>query len=81
MRRDPCSIGSARRNEDPDRHGARIPTTFPRDPTSKPSLSVDRPDEIVHVDDVGLELDHQQRSTPRMPRQDVDHSPFAVDRE
>jgi hypothetical protein len=59
---------------------ADIPATFPRDLVGQSPLSIDRADQLVDVGDLGLQLDHEQSSPGRMPRQDVDDPALAVNR-
>ena len=61
--------------------GQRIPPAHARDLAGQAPLPIERPDELVHVDDIRLEFDDQQRAAARVPGEDVDHPAFAVDRE
>ena len=51
------------------------------DRPGQPPFSVHGPDQVVHVDDVGLELDDEKCAATRVPGEDVDHAAFAIDRE
>ena len=66
---------------DPDRHGLGHPAEPGRDLCCEPALPVDCADEVIDVDDVRLELDHEQGAMTGMPGQDVDDATLAVDRE
>ena len=81
MRRDPAAIRPTLTDDEPGRDRHRIPATLLRDPRRQPPLPVERPDQLVDVDDLRLELDDQQCAPTRMPGQDVDHAALAVDRE
>ena len=54
---------------------------FASDLTSQPPALIHLSHQLVDVDDVGLELDHDEGAQAAMPRQDVDHAALAVDRE
>ena len=84
--RDATAVGSAAGDDDPERDtrqwlAARNPASFDRDLDREPALPVGRAEEFVHIRDVGFELDDQQRPQARVPREDVDDTAFAVDRE
>jgi len=57
MRRDPCAIGPTGGNDDPDRHSCWIPAALTSDSGRDPAFLMDTADQVVDVDDVGLQLD------------------------
>ena len=59
----------------------RIPATSCNDPWREPALPIQGPDQLVDVDDVRLQFDHEEGASTWMPRDDVDDAPFRVDRE
>ena len=69
------------RDDHPHRHGLRAPSPPPHDLAGQSTLAIHRPDQLVDVHDVGLELDDEERLTPRVPGDDIDHASLAVDRE
>ena len=71
--------GSFRNRPAADRR--RRPSAFARDPRSQSPIPIDRADERLDVDDIGLELNDQEAARRRMEGQDVDCSAFAVDGE
>ena len=81
MRRDPGPIGPSRGNDHPTRNSRRLPAAFLGDLAGEPPLPVERSHQLVDVGDVRLQLDDQERSPARMPGDDVDDAPLAVDRE
>ncbi len=81
MGRDSRPVGPPNRHEDPDGDGLRVPPTRPSHLLGETTLSVDPADQVIHVDDVGLQFDHEQRSAPRTPRKDVDDPTLPIDRE
>src|SRR4029079_8931750 len=56
------------------------PSSVTDDPADQTCLLADFPDQLIDVDDVSLELDHEDRPTTGMPRDDVDHAAFPIDR-
>ena len=84
MRGDPPTVRRAVRNDDPDSHPAirgNGPAHLLSDGTSQTPLPVDRADELIHVRDVGFQLDDQQHPRGSVVAKDVDHAAFAADRE
>jgi hypothetical protein len=80
VRGDPASVRSTGSDDHPDRHRSRIPPAFTRDRPGQTPAAVRRSNQVVDIDDVSLELDNQQGSPTRVPREDVDHASLAVDR-
>ena len=60
------------RDDDPGRDGQRIPPAVADDLTDQSGLLADLSDHLVDVDDVRLELDHEDGPPARMPGDDVD---------
>ena len=80
MLREACSVRPARPDDDPRRDRERVPAARSRTICRiKRAFSVDLSDQLIDVDDVGLELDHEDRATAGMPGDDVDDTTFAVD--
>ncbi len=78
---DPAAVGARGGDYQPATYGSGRPTAARRDLGRQPALPVERPDELVHVDDGGLELDHRDRARCGVPGQEVDDSALAVDGE
>ncbi len=74
-------VRSALCKDDPHRDRAGIPAAVAGDSRGEPATSVGCSHQVIDVDEFGLELDDEQDSSDRMPREDVDHSAFSVDRE
>ena len=86
VRLDATPVRVAARDDDPDRDRRRRiswadPAAIDGDPDGVAPFAIDGPDKLVDVGDVGLELNHQEGSQPRMPGEDVDDPALAVDRE
>jgi hypothetical protein len=81
VRCDPGPIGPTAGDQHPSRHSHRIPSAVPRDLPCKSAALIHRPDQLVDVDNVSLQLDDEKRSTSRMPSEDVDDAPLTEDRE
>ncbi len=81
MARQSRAVRPAGRHDHPDRHRQRIPAAFtgdlPRESTPPTHLA----DQDVDVNDVRLQLDHDQGALARMPRQDIGHASLPEDRE
>ncbi len=60
---------------------ARFPPALACHVCRKTPLAIERADEFVHVDDLGLEFANQERMPLRVPCQEVDHAAFTPDRE
>src|SRR5947207_4677663 len=76
-------IGTRIGNDHPHGNARRIdqPCALTGDLRGVPLLPVERPDQLVHVDELGLELNDNQRSRPLVPRDEVDDSSLAEVRE
>ena len=74
-------VRAALARDHPDRHRCRLPAEVGHDLRPESPLSIDDADQFVDVGDRGLQLDDAQGATPRMPGNQVDHSPLPVDRE
>ena len=59
----------------------RIPPEIPSDGGREPCLSIERAKELADVHDRGLQLDDQEGPRRGMPRQEVDDTALAADRE
>lgn len=81
MRGQSRPIGPAVRDDHPGRNRHGIPTPVARDLSGQPPALIHLGHEEVHVNDVGLELDDDERPGAGMPGEDVDDAPLAVDRE
>jgi hypothetical protein len=71
-------------NDQPDAHRSAkfgTPTEAQSDPPREASLPVERPEKLVHVGDLGLELDDEQHGRFGPIPQQVDHSTLAAERE
>ncbi len=78
---DAATIRARARHDEPRRHGCRFPPALARHVRCESPLAIERADEFVHVDDLGLEFADEERMPLRVPCQEVDHPTFAPDRE
>lgn len=76
---DPAPVGARIRDHQPRAHAASGPAAAPRDLNCQPPLLVERPDQLIDIDDRGLEFDDQNRAGRFVPSQQVDDSSLAVD--
>ena len=81
MGRQPPSIRPALGHDHARGDGSGIPAEVAPDPRREAALAIERPEQLAHVDDLGLELDHEQRPPRRMPAEKIDHATLAIDRE
>ena len=81
MGMDRSAVALAAGDDDPDGGSLWVPSTFAGDASRQPSLPIDRPNEILHIHELGLELDDEQCSSRGMPGEDVDDAALAEDRE
>ena len=61
--------------------GRWLPPQALRDLGRQPALSIERPQQLAHVDNLSLDLDHQERPVGGMPGKQVDEPALAIDRE
>ena len=80
MRREPRPIGPAVRDQHPYRHRSRLPAPVVNDLARETLPPIHRAHEVVHVDDLRLELDHEQCPSSGVPRQDIDDTALPEDR-
>jgi hypothetical protein len=78
---DSAPVGSALGEDDPSRDRGRIPAPVARDRRRESPTSVGRSHQVVDVDEFRLQLDDEQDSSARVPREDIDDATFSVDRE
>jgi hypothetical protein len=81
VRRRATPVGRAVADDQPCPDRDRGPTSIRCNVPGQPPLPVERAEQFVHVDNVGLELDDKDSTSSRVPGKDVDRSPLAVDRE
>ena len=81
VRSDRSSVRPAVRHDHPRRDRHRIPPRERATAAASRRLRSRGGHELADVDDLGLQLDHQQDPACRVPREDVDDAAFAVDRE
>ena len=74
-------IEASGRDDDPAGDDAGGPTSALGDLARQAQLPVERAEELVHVNHVRLQLDHEQRTSRPVPGKGVNHAPFAVDGE
>lgn len=67
-------------HDEPGAHRRSSPTVLRRDAWGQAALPVQRPEGILNVYDLGLQLDYQHRPTARVPPKQVDHAALTVDR-
>ena len=75
------AVRSSIRYEQADTDGRGIPSQVQPDPQREAALSVKRAKQLSDVDDLRLELDHEQGSPLRRPGKKVDDATLAPDRE
>jgi hypothetical protein len=68
-------------DDDPATDDPRCPAPASRDPRGKPQPDVHRGHQVVHVDQLGLQLDHEQGPVVGMPGQGVDDATLSIRRE
>ena len=73
------SVGLTVANDDPYSYEQRVPAAITGDDRREPAFAIDRADQIVEVNDLGLQFDDQQRPGRCVPCQDVDQAAFAAD--
>lgn len=76
---DPPTIRASLGHHQAGRDGVHRPAKVGGDPAAKSCLSIERAEQFPDIDDLGLELDNEQRATTGVPREQVDHAAFAVD--
>ena len=67
--------------DDPATDRADGPTALVCDLRSQAAVSIDGADQPLHVDELGLQLDYQERTRRWMHRQDVHDAALAINRE
>ena len=87
----PCGAAFCARNssavrpspghEHPGRDGERLPSSVLGDVPREPPAPIHAADQLVHIDEIGLELDHEKGAPAGVPGQDVDHAPLTEYRE
>lgn len=77
----PASIGAVLSDDHPAGDGRWIKPSVACDPPSETPLPVKIADQLLGVDDVGLQLRHEQYSTGRVPGEHIDDPALAIDRE
>ena len=68
----PAAVGPALGDDEPRRDASRRPAALRAICAASRTLPIQRPDRLLEVDELGLELDHQRRSSRRVPGEDVD---------
>lgn len=82
MLADVPSVGRGVGDDHPSADAVRTrQAPFRRDPGGESRRPVERPDQLLDVHDLGLELDDKDGSARAVPREDVDDPALAVDRE
>jgi hypothetical protein len=77
----PAAVRRALGHGNPGAHGDRLPAEVAHHLRREASVAIDRPDQTLHVDDLRLQLDDEQRPGRSQPGHDVDHPALAPDRE
>ncbi|HEX7490894.1 MAG TPA: hypothetical protein VF337_04245 [Candidatus Limnocylindrales bacterium] len=67
-------------NDQPDIDRLRRPPATRSDLARQSPLPVQRPEQLIHVDELRLELNDKQMPTLRVPEQLIDDTPLAPDR-
>src|SRR6187551_2080009 len=68
-------------DDQPTADGRRIPAPIARDPRGEAAFPVERPKELVDIDDRRLELNDEERPRGGVPCEPVDDATLAEDRE
>jgi hypothetical protein len=78
---EPPSVSAAVDHEEPSGDDLRQPPAIGRNPTAQPQLAIEGAEGFRDVDELGFELDDEQRPRSGVPSEGVDHAPLAVDGE
>lgn len=81
MRRNPPLVGPIVADHHPCRHRAGDPSSIASDLGRQPALASNVPDQLLDIDELGLQFDHEEGGCCCMPGEDIDHTPLAIDRE
>lgn len=80
MCRHASSIGCALGDNNQCSHLESHPPTLASDACGQARLAIHDAYQLLDINDQRLDLDHQQRPSPRMPRQQIDPAALSVDR-
>ncbi len=72
-------IGAAILNDERSRHAVGRPAELAPDQAGELSLAAKRADHLADIDDLGLDLDDQQRASWCVPGEDVDEATVAAE--
>ena len=75
------AIGPTFCDDDPQTDRERVPPSLASQCRSQAPPAIGRTHQVVDVHELGLQLDHEEDPSTRVPRKDIDHATFAVDRE
>jgi len=81
VRAHPISVGHAVADQQGRADHRRSPRKLRRDLGTEPVLAMERAENLPDIDDLGLQLDEQERSHALVPGDDVDNAAVAVVRE
>lgn len=81
MLSDRPTVGPAVGDRHPGRGRGTEPATLGRYPCGEATLPIEGPKELTHINQLGLQLDDQERPTTVMPGEHVDHASLAPDGE
>jgi hypothetical protein len=73
------SIDAALGNDHPAAYGCRIEATITRNPSREAPLPVHRANQLLRINNVGLQLRDKQGPLPGVPAEDIDHASLTVD--
>jgi hypothetical protein len=79
VRVDSPAIRHALADDEPGADDGGLPTERFADGRSESPLPIQGAEEFANINDLGLELDYEQRPSRRTPGQNVDNPPLAVD--
>lgn len=78
MLADVASIGAGVRDDQPDADATRFPSAACSDLPDETALAIERAQQFVDVDELSLELNHEQVPGFGVPGELIDHSSLAV---
>jgi hypothetical protein len=78
VRGDSTTVRHGVANHDPHAHRISVPTSAPTHDSRHAAIAIHLSQELVHVHDLRLDLDHQQSATTRAVSKHVDDAALAI---